>query len=302
MSRGPESQLLGRSDVADAPEGPCADADPIMTAPSPDDGPVDPMTGIEPVERPRGATWTWPVHRTGDPRNPPVIVMHEISGMSPTYTGFCQDLATRGFDVWMPLLVEPGPTIRTAFRVCISREIDVLWSGRTSRVVTPLRDLARHVSGLHGGGPVGVVGMCLTGGFALAMAAEPSVSGAVVAQQALPLRLVHGRALGLSPGDAQAVRERLADREVAILCTRFERDALSPPQRCAAVRGLGPVGVEVDEIPAAGFSVGDHSVLTVAPLKYAGRQPQAARLQQSADRVSAFLQSRLGAVAPDEVG
>ncbi|GEM00197.1 dienelactone hydrolase family protein [Cellulomonas terrae] len=268
------------------------------------DGPLDPMTGIQPVERPRGATWTWPVYRTGDAQDPPVIVMHEISGMSPTYIGYCRALAARGFHVWMPHIVGPTPTagtVRAAVRVCISREIDVLRSGRTSRVVAPLRDLARHVSGLHGGGRVGVVGMCLTGGFALAMATEPAVSGAVAAQPALPFRPFVGRALGLSPADAQAIGERLEDGEVAILCTRFARDALSPHQRCAAVQDLGP-GVEIDEIPAAGFSFLDHSVLTVAPGKYRDRQPQAARLQESADRVTDFLRSRLGAVAPNENG
>lgn len=276
--------------------------DPLRETPYGEVRAIDPMTGIEPVERPRGATWTWPVYRTGDPEDPPVIVMHEISGMSPTYIGYCRDLAARGFNVWMPQLVDPATSaagqLRTVVRICISREIDVLWSGRTSRVVAPLRDLARHVAGLHGGRRVGVVGMCLTGGFALAMATEPGVSGAVAAQPALPFRPVYGRSLGLSRGDAQAIGERLADRDLEILCTRFARDALSPPQRCAAVQVLGP-GVEIDEIPAAGFSRSDHSVLTVAPLKYGDRQPQAARLQESADLVSSFLSNRL---APEETG
>src|SRR5688572_22643633 len=146
------------------------------------------MVGLELMRRPPGATWTSPVHHTGDLRNPPVIVMHEVTGMSRTYTGYCRDLAGRGFSVWMPQLAGPAPSVSTADRariavhVCISREINVLWSGRTSRVVTPLRELARHLSGRYGGGPVGVVGMCLTGGFALAMAAEPGVAGAVLAQ------------------------------------------------------------------------------------------------------------------------
>ncbi|KQR11914.1 hypothetical protein [Cellulomonas sp. Leaf334] len=59
------------------------------------------------------------------------------------------------------------------------------------------------------------------------------------------------------------------------------------------MQGLSPVGIEVDEIPPAGFSSGDHSVLTVAPLKYAGRQPQAARLAESAANVRDFLVARL---------
>lgn len=271
-----------------------------MTSPGSDDDALDPMRGIEPVVRPRGATWTWPVHRTGAEGAPPVIVMHEISGMSPTYTGFCRDLAARGFDVWMPQLVGPAPSTskqdrrRVVLQVCISREFDVLWSGGTSRVVAPLRDLASYVAGRHGGKRVGVVGMCLTGGFALAMATEPSVSGAVAAQPSLPFRLFFTRSLGMSAGDAQAVGERLTDGGVEILCTRFARDPISPHRRCVEVQRLGTRGVELDEVPSAGFSFLDHSVLTVGPQKYRDRQPQADRLRESADRVSAFLHRTVG--------
>jgi hypothetical protein len=110
------------------------------------------------------------------------------------------------------------------------------------------------------------------------------------------------RSLGLSPGDAQAIGDRLAGGDVEILCTRFARDPLSPPQRCAAVQALGPAGVELDVVPPAGFSFLDHSVLTQARRTYAGREPQSTRLQESADRVGAFLHRRLGTVAPDGSG
>ena len=82
------------------------------------------------------------MHRVGV--GPPVIVLHELFGMTEMYLSFCYRLAADGFTVWMPQLVGSFPSrsrVQQAAAVgaiCISREIDVLRSGRRSPVVTPL--------------------------------------------------------------------------------------------------------------------------------------------------------------------
>jgi dienelactone hydrolase len=260
----------------------------------------DPMEGIETMERPPDARWPWPVHRTGQRDRPPVIVMHELHGVSPAYTAFCRGLAANGFSVWMPQLAGPAPSVSRVDRaramgaVCISREIDVLRGGRTSPVVEPLRAVAKHVAKEFGWGRVGVVGMCMSGGFALAMAVDPTVVAAVAAQPTLPLRPFCGRALGLSGDDVRTISERLATEDVEIYYTRFARDPLSPRSRRArTVSRLGQNGVEVDELPAAEFRLLEHSVLTGAPEHYGESGPQAVRLAETAQRVSSFLHRRL---------
>ncbi|WP_456845818.1 dienelactone hydrolase family protein [Cellulomonas sp. P5_C6] len=252
-----------------------------------------------PLVPPADAPWTWPVSRTGDESDPPVIVMHELFGVTPDYLAFCERLRRQGFDVWMPQILGPprrGSPLDRARAVgglCISREIDILWSGRTSPVVGKLRALARYASHLHGDGDVGVVGMCMSGGFALALAAHPNVAAAVAAEPAIPFRPVCGRALGLSPHDVGSIRDRIRADDVEIYYTRFRNDPLSPRPRLAeAVEQFGD-GLLVDELPGVLFPGKDHSVLTVAHEQYGTDTPQGTRLAETAERVGAFLHRRL---------
>ena len=120
------------------------------------------------------------------------------------------------------------------------------------------------------------------------------MTAAVAAQPALPVRPVCGRALGLSDEHADQIRARLAGGDVEVLYTRFARDPISPRGRLdRALDVLGPEHVTVDQLPAEPFRLLDHSVLTQAPEVYAGREPQAGLLADTADRVSAFLDRRL---------
>jgi dienelactone hydrolase len=260
------------------------------------------VEGFTRVDPPPDAPWSWPVYRSGV--GPPVVVLHEVFGLSPDVLGFARRMADDGFTVWLPVLAGPVPSttlvdhLDAARTICVSREIHVLRTGRTSPVAVPLRALARWVAEVHGTPGVGVVGMCLTGGFALAMATEPSVLAAVSAQPALPAAIPLTpcvRDVGLSRKDADDVRRRLAAGDVEVFVTRFSDDRISPPQRLRTIRRrLGSDGVEVDELPSADFRMGEHSVLVEAPQHYAPGTPAADRLAWTAQRVSLFLHRRLG--------
>jgi dienelactone hydrolase len=67
------------------------------------------------------------------------------------------------------------------------REFTPWAADRSSPIVDWLRALAREVHAECGGKGVGAVGMCFTGGFALAMMTEPSVVAPVLSQPSLPL-------------------------------------------------------------------------------------------------------------------
>jgi dienelactone hydrolase len=131
-----------------------------------------------------------------------------------------------------------------------------------------LRALARHEHERCGGPGVGAVGMCLTGGFALAMMVDDAVTAPVLSQPSLPFGLTGAqkRDLGLGPADLARVRERAA-AGVGVLGLRFTCDRMSPGERFARLRdelGDGFVGVEIDS--SAGNPHGirrmAHSVLT----------------------------------------
>lgn len=237
-----------------------------------------------------------------------MIALHELFGLTPSVLAFCSRLVESGFSVWLPVLGGPVPSdgtldkFRAAVRICISREIHLFHARRTSPVVTPLRALARHAADSTGAPGVGVVGMCLTGGFAVAMAADARVLAAVAAQPSLPqitpVTPWCARDLGVSPTDLNTVRQRLRAGEVEILVTRFSADGRSPGSR---LEGLGhplPPGVTADVLESGsgnphGLRAHEHSVLTEAPRHYPRESRAGERLAVTAQRVTAFLDARL---------
>jgi dienelactone hydrolase len=255
--------------------------------------------------------WTWPVYRRGT--GPPVIVMHELDGLTDETIKVATRIADAKFSVWVPALVGPAPskgfvdTVRTRIAICMSHEINVFVTGRTSRIVTPLRALAATAARASGTTGAGVVGMCLTGGFALALVADENVLAAVSAEPALPLAWPVtpwcAKDLGMSAIDVTAARARLEAGAVEVYLTRFTRDRLSPSARQdAVVARLGPKGVTVDALPSEPgnpyrFRTKDHAVLTEAPKHYAEvHVPEAIdRLEKTAERVIEFLERRLRA-------
>jgi dienelactone hydrolase len=261
------------------------------------------------VERPAGAGWSWPVYQHGD--GPPVVVIHELPGLTPAVVAYGERLAGSGLSVWLPVLYGRVPSttqLDQAYglvRICVSREITAFRSGRTSKVVTPLRALARHAVTVTGARGAGVVGMCFSGGFAIAAAADEAVLAGVAAQPSLPFRTPWTpgcvRDLGLSPDHLAAVRGRVARGDTELYVTRFTHDTISPPERFEAVGDLlGREGVTFDPVDSSpgnpeGFTAKDHSVLAFAPAKHP-EGPAAERLARTAADVAAFLHRRLDPV------
>lgn len=215
-----------------------------------------------------------PVWRAG--RGPGVVVVHEVPGITPAVAHFARMLVEAGFTVAMPELVgeagrAPSPRYIAASlgRVCVSREMHCLALRRTSPVADWLRALARDLHRRCGGPGVGAVGMCFSGGFALAMAVDPAVVAPVISQPGLPFAVspAHARDLGLGPDDRDAVARRAAAGECEALALRFTHDRTVPPARFAALRellGAAVTTVEIDSGPGNPNGLGRmaHSVLT----------------------------------------
>ena len=159
-----------------------------------------------------------PTYRRGV--GPGVIVVHELPGMTPQVIDFAGEVVDGGFTVVMPhLFGKPGMPFsysnvaKSFIRVCISREFNLWRRNSTSPVAAWLRALAKSLHAELGGRGLGALGMCLTGGFALAMMVDESVVAPVVAQPSLPLAIGKQRAadLNLSPADVAAMQQRAAN-------------------------------------------------------------------------------------------
>lgn len=221
------------------------------------------------------------VYRIGS--GPAVIVISEMPGITPGVADFGRLVAADGFTAVLPhLFGEPGREVSPAYVLrsiswgCVSREFATMALRRTSPVTNWLRALARSVHSELGGPGVGVVGMCFTGGFALAMMVDDTVMAPVLSQPSLPFALTraHRRDLGISDDDLARVKERVrpfADGSdangVCLLALRFTGDKLVPSDRFQRLRdelGDGVVTVEIDSTPgnAWGIKRTAHSVLT----------------------------------------
>jgi dienelactone hydrolase len=224
---------------------------------------------------------THPTYRKG--KGTGVIVIHEIPGMTPDVVAFAEEVAARGHTVVLPhLFGTPGAPpgawsiARSVARVCVSREFTLLAAGRTSPVADWLRSLARGLHAEVGGPGVGAVGMCLTGGFALAMMVDASVTAPVVAQPSLPAAVGRRRAadLGLSPADLDAVRRRAA-AGCPVLGLRYAEDPATGTRFDTLRAELGEAFLAV-EFPGRG-----HATLTEH------------RQQRGVERVLDFFDERL---------
>ncbi|WP_405982650.1 dienelactone hydrolase family protein [Streptomyces sp. NBC_00158] len=215
---------------------------------------------------------------------PAVIVMAEIPGITPKVLAFAERVAEAGCTAVLPVLFgEPGRdadprtagwpkagryVASTMRKVCVSREFTLLATGRSSRVVSWLRALAAAEHERCGGPGVGAVGMCLTGGFALAMATDPRLLAPVLSQPSLPLALTPGRAgrIDISPEELAVVRGRCEREGLQVLGLRFRGDRLVPGDRFAHLRrelGDAFVAVELEDSAAApDAALPPHSVLT----------------------------------------
>ena len=219
--------------------------------------------------------WTRPVWRRGT--GPAVIIIHEIPGLHPLGIRFADRVAEAGMTVFLPSLIgDPGrpvsggyalKSMATAF--CVRREFNVWRTGRTSPIADWLRALARKAHAECGGAGVGAVGMCFSGGFALAMMTEPAVVAPVLSQPSLPLPFgSRSRAadIDVSPEDLRCVKDRLEAEDLTVMGLRFRSDRFVPDARFDTLRatfGERFDAVELEDADAAPADMPPHSVLTL---------------------------------------
>lgn len=182
-----------------------------------------------------------------------------------------------------------------AATICIRREFHV-WAGAgSSPIVAWLRALARKAHAECGGRGVGAVGMCFTGGFALAMMTEPAVVAPVLSQPSQP---IFGRgkdaAVDASPDEIACVRRRLAEEDLSMIGLRFKGDGFVPAARFETLRrefGDHFEAIELEDADAvAGTGLAPHSVLTIHLDDREGTPTKAAE-----QRVIDFFKRRTGA-------
>jgi dienelactone hydrolase len=139
------------------------------------------------------------------------------------------------------------------------REFHLFEANRASPIVDWLKALCRDIraQGQHRG--VGVIGMCLTGNFAISLMGDDSVLAAVSSQPSMPL--TRSTELHMSQEDIAGIRQHI-DATAPMHTYRFAGDAMCNAAKFQAIdkafNNDGATRVVTHTLPGKG-----HSVLTL---------------------------------------
>jgi dienelactone hydrolase len=247
-----------------------------------------------------GAGFTYDCFERGS--GPGVVLIPEVPGMTPEVLGLAQHLVDSGFTVVVPspfgIPGHPqtvGYTLRTVLRLCVSAEFRAFTANVHRPITDFLRAVAADLASRTPGTGVGVIGMCFTGGFALATAVDSSVAAAVASQPGVPFPLGAARRAdpSMSSAEFDALAQRASAGEVCAMGLRFSQDAGVPRERFATLKARLGDAFEVIELDSSagnlgGFTKTAHSVLTGEVRDVPGHPALGAR-----EKVVAFLHARL---------
>ncbi len=203
-----------------------------------------------------------PTYRQGT--GPGVIVIHEIPGITPEVATFGQEVVDAGYTVVMPSLfgtdgekMTPLSTANALRQVCVSREFTKLRTGETTPVAGWLRSLARDLHEELGGPGVGALGMCFTGGYALAMLVDAPVTAPVLCQPSTPFAVggQRSRDVNLSARDLDIVKGKCAAGQ-QVLGLRYRKDPAVGKRFDTLTQELGDAFIRVE------FEGKGHSTVT----------------------------------------
>ncbi|MDH4155030.1 MAG: hypothetical protein OEV01_14690 [Nitrospira sp.] len=247
----------------------------------------------------------------GDASKPPVILLHELTGLSPGTLAYAEELS-KDFTVYVPVLFgEKG-------KFSLVSGLSAYWFGGvmeffpggewglpskgSAPIVHWLRGVVQKIGERHTGQRIGIIGNCLTGPFPLALLDHPRVTAAVVAQPALPLRFWwytedDKASLGLSEDDLRIAKASTA----TIYGLRFETDCIAPPEKHQTLSNTFGRRFINGAIPALAYQTDGkpthaHSTL-IGSWKEQALAGQASR--NARGRVRTFLLKELHETSPD---
>jgi len=212
----------------------------------------------------------------GDPRHPGIVLFHELPGLTHHDRMLGARLVCEGFHVYMPLMfgdVDQSNTALGRRQACDpgANGHPRFWcsngAGEHPILGDWLRDAVKTIGADHR--PIAVIGMCLTGTFALSLAHAANVTVAVLAQPTLPFGFLKAADLDVPQDTLKIAIRDLADRQAGVFLVRARFDVISTSDKVerlrVALRRAAPDGLrDVYIRQVAGFR---HSVLTVAAPK-----------------------------------
>lgn len=189
----------------------------------------------------------------------PILILQELPGIGPETLALADRLVEAGFKVFIPHMfgtfgkITMGRNILRLF--CVRREFNIFLKGRQSPISAWLRSLTREIRHREHAAGVGVIGMCLTGSFALTLMADAAVIGGVASQPALPV--FGGDQLHMSDDDVIEASAGM-QRNGPGLAMRYKDDKTAPAKLMRALENAFGKDLNTVEYPGK-----QHSLLTL---------------------------------------
>ena len=208
-----------------------------------------------------GQTISHDVYRRG--RGAQIIIIQELPGIGPETMRLADEFVEHGFEVILPHLfgtlekVSIGGNLVRVF--CMRKEFSLFEANGASPLVDWLKALCRDVKKRSQTKGVGVIGMCLTGNFAISLMSDESVLAAVSSQPSMPL--LKPTKLHMSAAEIGTIRQRIDDT-APIHAYRFAKDPMCTAEKYHAIENAfndpDATRVITHTLPGKG-----HSVLTL---------------------------------------
>lgn len=192
-----------------------------------------------------------------------LIIIQELPGIGQETLSLADQFVTKGYKVILPHLFGPiGKTsiIGNLVRVfCMRKELKIFSTQQSSPIVDWLRALCNKAKNDNHVKGVAVIGMCLTGNFAISLMADDAVLASFASQPSLP---VHRQAaIQLSADEIENIKHRL-DELGQMHCARFEKDKICQSSKFdlydKAFNQDGKERIKLHTLPGNG-----HSILTL---------------------------------------
>lgn len=222
---------------------------------------------------------------------PVLVILQELPGIEAETVRFAEKIVDAGFRVVMPHLFGPLGKFailrNTARLFCVRKEINIFARNQSSPIVDWLRDLCSDVRNRYRVEGVGVIGMCLTGNFAISLMADDNVLASVASQPSLPM--FSQSSLHMSELDVMEISARL-DEHGPMLAYRFAGDKLCKAAKFEALDkafNQDKERIKLTEVPG-----NKHAMLTAHFIHEEGSPTQ-----KALDEIITYFKSKLSAAA-----
>lgn len=156
-----------------------------------------------------------------------LILIQELPGIGQETLALADQFVQNGYTVVLPHLFGPigkTDTFRNLLRVfCMRREFKLFAANKSSPVVDYLSALCSEIKQKYNVKGVAVIGMCLTGNFAISLMANDAVLAGFASQPSLPL--TKQSAIHISQQEIELIKNKL-DTIGPMHCGRFEGDTI----------------------------------------------------------------------------